>query len=259
MPYIKETAKAGKTIEVRKYYSARYGKKKSARGENINPTAEQMKRFNEKQAERNLRLKINSNFGQGDIHLVLTYKRELRPEPGEAKKRLERFIREARAAYRRLGREFRYISVTEYKRAAVHHHLVINGIDPRLLQEIWPYGRVRPTYLDDSGQYGDLAAYLIKETAETFKTESGYGKRWNQSKNLKKPEIEKEIIDCASWKKEPRPIKGYYIEKEKTASGVSGITGYEYQFYSMVRIERTQRKKGEGRGGKREKQSVLGM
>lgn len=235
MPYIKEIAITGKVKEVCKKYSARYGRKDIARSQNVNITPEDVKKVNQRNAETKLRRLINTNFGYNDIHLVLTYRKGERPTPQESKKYLEKFLRDLRKLYRQYGIELKYISVTEYKNKAIHHHLVINSFDMREITPLWPYGRARPTFLDDTGQYGQLASYLIKETSKTFELEDApYGKRWNQSRNLKKPDIKTTVINRNSWRKEPKPDKGYYLEKDKTFSGVSEITGYKYQFYSMV-------------------------
>ena len=238
MPYIKETVIAGKTIEVCKHFSSRYNKKGIPRSANIKPTAEAMKKVNDRNAENKLRRLINANFGYMDIHLVLTYKRKLRPEPDKAKQDLAKFLRKMRALYKKHGKELKYITVTEYKNRAIHHHLIINSIDMREVVPLWEFGRARPTYLDDTGQYGQLASYLIKETAKTYKTEkSAAGKRWNSSKNLEPPDIKIEIIKAESWREDPKPIKGYYIEKESIRSGIHEISGYMFQQYCMIRLE----------------------
>lgn len=238
MPYIEEIVIAGKTIEVSKKHSYRYAGKRIPRGPNKSPTPEDVKKINERNAETHLRRLINTNFRYQDIHLVLTYRRDNRPDtPETAKADLEQFLRKLRNHFKKRGKNLKYIAVTEYKSKAIHHHLIINSMDTRHLTEIWPHGQPRPTYLDSSGQYGQLASYLIKETSKTFNTEdSVHGKRWCASKNLEQPKITKRIISAQSWQKEPKTKKGYVIEKGSIRSGVSEITGYPYQFYRMIKI-----------------------
>ena len=239
MPYYMKTVIAGDTKEVSKIQSARYGRKGIPRNINIHSTPEAVEKVNYKHAEAKLRWLINSNFKFNDIHLVLTYQKGKRPSPQESKKYLEKFLRDLRALYRKQGQELQYISVTEYQNKAIHHHLVINSFDMRLITPLWPYGRARPTFLDDTGQYGQLASYLIKETSKTYQLEDApYGKRWNASRNLKQPEVSMEIVERGSWRKEPQATVGYYLEKDKIVNGISEITGYPYQFYSMVKIQR---------------------
>ena len=172
MPYMKKTTVAGKTVEVEKYYSHHHHKKGVTRGKNKKPTPECMAAINERNSEKTLRQLLNTNFGPRDLHQTLTYKKDQRPDPEESKKELERYLRKVRDLYKRRGHELKYIAVTEYKNKAIHHHLIINmvnSIGAKELNELWEKGRTRFTYLDDTGQYGALAHYLIKETRKTYK------------------------------------------------------------------------------------------
>lgn len=238
MPYIEKVVKAGKTIEVTKTHSIRYPGKKIPRSPNKSQTPEDVKKINERNAETNLRHLINTNFGYQDIHLVLTYRREKRPAtPEAAKADLEKFLRKLRNHFKKRNQELKYIAVTEYKNKAVHHHLIISSMDTRALTDLWPHGQPRPTYLDSSGQYGQLASYLIKETSKTFNSDdSVHGKRWCASKNLEKPKITTRIIAANTWQKDPKPRKGYFIEKGSEKSGYSEISGYPYQFYRLIKL-----------------------
>ena len=51
MPYLKKTYFAGKTIEVEKCYTNRYGKKGQKRRDKVKPTSEQQKEINKRNAE----------------------------------------------------------------------------------------------------------------------------------------------------------------------------------------------------------------
>ena len=70
MGYFKTTVRAGKTMEVMKSYTRRVGAKK--RGRKAKPTAEEMEKINQMNAERRLRIKINANFGEGDPFITRT-------------------------------------------------------------------------------------------------------------------------------------------------------------------------------------------
>ncbi len=238
MPYIQQTVKAGKTIEVFKYFSTRYGNSGARRGIRDKPTPEQQMKVNRDHAERKLRWLINENFKANDIHLVVTYKRENRPDIETALKQRRNMLRRFERVYENAGIEFKYIAVTEYKNTAIHHHLIINRIDVSLLQDKWTFGKLRPTYLDDTGDYSELAAYLIKETDKTFRNEEvPISKRWSCSKNLKKPKITKKIIKANTWNKIPKAIKGYYIDTDSIYNGTHKFTGHPYQSYTMKLIE----------------------
>ena len=240
MPYILTTCYAGKTIEVSKSFSARYKKKGMLRGKIEKVTSEQMLKINERNAETNLRRLINTNYKTGDLHITLTYKKDNRIKPEEAKKELDKYLRPLRKIYKKNGEELRYIIVTEYKNKAIHHHLIVNAVDGVSVKEfdrLWKMGRTRFTYLDDTGQYAALAHYLIKETRKTFREEGAPShRRWNPSRNLKKPIIEKEIIEAKKWKKDPKPLKGYLLEVDTVKEGIHDVTGWPYQFYSMVKV-----------------------
>lgn len=236
MPYIQRVVWAGNTVEVKKYFSTQYGKKNQQRGIREKPTPEEQMRVNEDHAEEKLRWLISTNFKETDIHLVVTYFKDIRPDIETALKQRQNMLRRFARVYEKQGLEFKYIAVTEYKNKAIHHHLIINQIDVALLQKKWPYGKLRPTYLDND--YAKLAAYLIKETSKSFRDEDcPITKRWSASRNLKKPKIKKQIIKANKWNDIPKPIKGYYIDTDSIYNGQHKFTGHPYQTYVMKRIE----------------------
>lgn len=226
-------------IETRKKYSARYGIKGIPRSDNFNPTPEDAEKVNYENAKRKLRWLINANYEYGDFHAVLGFRNDLNPTPEEAMAEYEKFMRKARALYRKEGKVFKYIATMERGERGqkkIHFHLVINYIDTRKLSAIWPWGRIKFFPLDDSGQYGKLASYIIKRTDKTFRSGVGFRKRYNSSTNLLIPIPHNKVVSRNHWLLEPRELKGYYIEKEKTYNGISERTGYPVQFYSMVKI-----------------------
>ena len=116
------------------------------------------------------------------------------------------------------------------------------------MQQCWykayeGHNRVKVFPLDDSGNYAELAAYLIKYTDTHRKAEDGalQGKRWNCSRNLVRPEPEIRIISSREWfKAEARPIKGYYVDKDSVSKGVHSpeYYGYGYFRYTLVKMEK---------------------
>lgn len=237
MPYLKKTIIAGRTIEIRKSYAARYGCRGGRREKNHRPTPEDQRRVNERKAIDTLTWRLNANFGLGDVHLVLGYRRDENPTPEQARRHLEDFLRRARKYCAAQGKPLRYVTVTEYKRTRLHHHLVLPELPAAVLYALWPHGRPHPTPLDGSGNYRRLAEYLVKETAAAFREgDAPYKKRWNQSKNLKEPTIRVEVVNARTWSREPRPRKGYALDKDSLRQGVHEITGYPYQYYTLVRL-----------------------
>lgn len=242
MAYFKTTVKAGRTIEVTKSFTKRVGA--ATRGKKEKLTPEEMQKINERNAERKLRLKINANFVPDDIFGTLTYRKENRPSPEMAEKYIDRFIDGLRKAYRKVGEELKWVCVTEYMSKSIHHHILVNHIErydaSKMIRKLWPHGRPGFKYLDDTGQYKDLAAYLIKETSKTCKNNNGARKqRYRCSRNLIMPTPKTEIIKkAARWLPDPKPVKGYYIDKETIYNGVDPFTGREYQRYTMVQIQK---------------------
>lgn len=243
MPYIKETVFAGKTREVRKFYSCPgAGRRKGSFPQG--KTTEAQARANQERAERELRQLLNHNFSPGDYHAVLTYRRENRPDPKEARRQAERFLCRYRYWCRKRGLPAKYILVTEYKKTAIHHHIVLPNIGSRALQGLWPLGRVLISPLDDSGQWRKLAAYLIKETSKSFSQPGRiYGKRWCASRELEKPPRKRETVRARRWAEQPRPPKGWYLEKDSLYNGEDPVTGAYLQAYCLIRLD------GPGKGG----------
>lgn len=232
MAYKKRTWKAGCVIEVFKSHDPkRPGNKKRQPRHKL--TTEQQRQRNKKQQVKVLTRLINANFSVGDYHLTLTYSNLCRPETkDEAVKILKKFVRGLCKFYRQQGLEFKYIYVTEHHGKRLHHHLVIPSADIRGIQNLWSYGFVRFVPLDDSGQYKNLAAYLIKEAGQ--KKPGDKSKVWVSSKNLIRPEPEIEDIKAVTWAQQPKPPKGYYIDE--LYNGISEITGYPYQYYTLIKL-----------------------
>ena len=62
-------------------------------------------------------------------------------------------------------------------------------------------------------------------------------------RNLKKPVEKVEIIRANTWKEDPKPVKGYELVKDSVKSGVSEVTGYGYQYYMLLRVDKEQKGK----------------
>lgn len=250
MPYVERITRAGKTIEVDRYYTSRYRKKGIKRGDKVKVTPEAQKKVNTRKAERTLRLLLAENFPDGDLHIDFGYIRK-RGEPYRTKEEMRKdadvFLRELRKVYKQQGQELKYVHVMEVgSKGSRHHHLVINYIDTRLIQAAWKKAypansKIHFHPLDTNGDYSRLAAYLIKYTDKTVGTEEGLqGKRWNCSKNLRRPEPEYRIIrDRNQYYTEPKALKGYYVDQDSVKVGVHSeeFYGYGYLSYRMVRLE----------------------
>ena len=233
--------KAGATVEVIRCIPGlfRKGSMRSGPGK----SKEEIKQANKNQAARRLARKINANFRPGDLHVILTYRREERQEPKEAQKMISKFLKDLRKCYQKAGKLLKYILVTEYKKKAVHHHLIINNINDgnRTTQDYirdgWK-GRGSPKYVQlyDDGEYEQLAEYLIKETEETFREKNApFRQRYSCSRNLIDPKAKQRTVKVKNgWELEPKPRSGYYIKKDSLYNGFDKM-GYPYQRYLLVK------------------------
>lgn len=261
--YIKKTWKAGKTIEVKKTYSARFGRK-IQRSADIGHMGDAQKKVNKKRAVDELRRILNANFQSGDWHAIFTYPQTKEPTVEEAKRDREKLLRRARAAYKAAGVEMKTVKVTEYENHRIHHHIVMTdlGNSMREIKAIWrtiiaetyytqeerdrgePLHLVFPwSELDDSGQYGKLAEYLIKETEKTHAEEGAKRHRYSCSRNIIRPQPTVEIIYAREWREEPPARRGYYIDREISYNGYSDVTGMEVQETVYVLLDKKQKKR----------------
>lgn len=252
MPYVERIVRAGKTIEIDRYYTSQYKRKDIKRSDKVKPTKESQKKANTRKAERDLRLLLAENFQDGDWHIDVGYIRK-RGQPYRTKEEMRKdadvLLRELRSLYKKAGHVLKYVHVMEVgDKGARHHHLVINnpGIDTKAVQACWKKAypedsKMHFSPLDTNGDYSKLASYLIKYTDKTVGTERALqGKRWNPSKNLRRPEPEYRIIkDRNQFYTEPKAMKGYYVDKDSVRVGVHSeeFYGYGYLSYRMVRLE----------------------
>ena len=137
---------------------------------------------------------LNCNMGYGDIHAVLHYAPLNRPLTyEEAEKIIEKAMAKLRRKFKKLyGRAPKVFFGTadwspEHEcKVNYHHHIVIEEAAGDMLKEIWTYGRIGFNFLDDSGDYSDLAAYIIANISpeEASKPDR---KKYHCSRNLDKP------------------------------------------------------------------------
>jgi hypothetical protein len=179
-----------------------------------NPTSYIQLLLNQRNAERKLIRLVHTNFNQEDIVLHLTYRDGSVPVPDEAKRKLQNFLNRVKRLRKRLGLEpLKYISCTEISKRSgrVHHHVIMSGgVDRDMLEQLWGKGYANSKRLQfgDDGVTG-LAKYMTKD--------KHFYKRWNQSRNLIKPEpIIREITHAraASAIREIEYKRGHsYFEK----------------------------------------------
>lgn len=188
--HIERKIVSGAMIEVEKFSKTDGGKK--PRKDKYQITSEQAKYINEHNAFLKLQRLLYCNFRPGDYHVVLTYGRQWGkkgPTIKQAKRVYKNFMDRLRRYYKKQGKELKYVSVTEYKGKRLHHHFVLEAMPLKDLQKLWVDGNPKVTPLYDNGDFKELAYYLVKETRRTYlQNDAMFGKRWNSSQNLKKPD-----------------------------------------------------------------------
>ena len=237
--YTKVTYDLGEVREIQKYIPGNYGAPGCPRERKRKRTPEEIKRQNERNKRRKVQRLIMANFGEGDLHVTLTYAKDRRPEtPEEANALRAKFLSELRKKFRKAEVDLKYIGVTEIgSRGAVHHHIVLNNPEEvdvmKLIQKAWPHGHPFFSPLYDEGEYEQLADYLLK--GESEKTAS-----YTRSRNLKIPEPKRETIRSMRWKDPPPVPKGWEIIKSTLFNGTNPVTGYPYQRYMIRRSHDSQ-------------------
>ena len=249
--YDKLTCRIRDRVEVSKHYSGRYGAPGMKREPKRKATPEEMAKQNHWKRCRDLRRLIEINFGPGDWHVTLTCAKDQRPTKEEAPKVIREFLGKLRAAYRKRGWDLKYVLSCEIgDRGAVHWHLIINNEHDqeadtaKLIREHWKKGRPYFSPLDESGEYGQLADYIVKEAGKRIdRGETIEKMSYSRSRNLKKPVEHRQKVRATAWKKEPTIPKGWEMIPGSLVNGKNPYTGLPYQRYVLRRKEA-----GDGRG-----------
>lgn len=155
-------------------------------------SSEAQRRMNLIYAYQKLELLFYANFGIRDLYITMTYDPEHLPRNREeARKIMQAFWKKLRKERKKLGKELRYIYITEHRHGdgRWHHHAVINatGDDYDLIRKLWGNGMVdfKQIRIDRDKNFETLARYFCKEPRDKV------GDRlWSSSTNLKKPKKE---------------------------------------------------------------------
>lgn len=239
---IRETCIAGAVIDMCIKGSFPH---KGKRKKKEKPSSDAVKKNNDNLAVKLLTRLINLNFFPGDYHTTLTYAEIMSVE--EANRQLDNWIARMRREYRKLGKEFYYVAVTEFKNNRIHHHVVMNYIDFRIIDRQWKLGYARCTALGRSRNYRKLAEYLIKETQKTFREPGNSTKRrWKPSRNLKRPVVKREWVSISQLFQDVenlKPLKGYEIDRDSVRKYTNPVTELEHIEYQMISTEAVPRLK----------------
>lgn len=262
MPYIMtETRYSNGDIRVEKCFSLRYGKKCS-RGCNTSSTTETQKDINYRLSCRKREDLILNNFSVGDIWATLTYPRYLRYDSFDlAHKNAAKFIKKIKRKYPHI----KYFFKTETSfNDNYHHHLIFSWgghtktvtffdadgeehesvvpltfIDLRMMWRDYlgidknssGGGEFKEIYNMDNGE---LIKYFNKRIPIHNDSNGNVidylPVKFSHSRNLVKPIVIKKIITNKSWRRIPKPRKGYDITDLFNGSD---FIGFEKQTYIL--------------------------
>lgn len=213
-----------KEIEIYPVYSGTHTR---VRGEKAKKTKKSQKELNKRNKIKKIFRLLNGNFKKGDYFLTLTYSPKNCPETvEEAQKDYQKFMKKLRAAYKKSGKELRYMAWIEkgVEKGRIHHHLVISGgVGREEIEEMFGRGFcncdiLKPEIDDLKG----LSEYFAKDPK---------GKRtFTCSKNLDRScLIPKSVENNKTSKHEVKKIIENYDDKE--------FFEKKYPGYELVRGE----------------------
>ena len=172
------------------------------RGKKKRVSEPKQKNLNDKRAKRYFIQLANSNFGEGDLAVHLTYAPEFLPDTyEEAVKNAINFLR--RVAYLRKKRglpPLKYLLITQMGRKKkgthrIHHHILMNGgLDRDEVEALWWKVKESKKQKRPAVMFGWANADRLKPNKKGIANMAGYmvqdsagKKHWTQSQNLEKP------------------------------------------------------------------------
>lgn len=242
MSYIERIVIAGKTQEVSRYHSIRTGGvPEGKRRRKLEPTPERIERSNMRRRTDKIRQLMNANFNDKDFwSMTLTYRKGEEPKSiRQMRNDAADFIKRLRKCAKLFGVDLKFIYCMGAGKHRRHIHITINALpDMAIFAGCWMHGHVSMTRLYSDGQYKDLADYYMQNAKETKEQEIEIGEKPGKmyvcSQNLTKPVEIKKVISAKTFREEPKPKKGYYIEKESVWSGYT-LTGFPMLRYTMIK------------------------
>ena len=162
-------------------------------------TIPKQKVLNDKRAKRTFCQLVKTNFGEGDLHLTLTYNTKYLPEKVEdAEKEVQNYLRRvARLRKKKNLSPLKYIFITEQgvQSKRIHHHVIINGgLSRDEVELLWR--RPKRKGQQQGEALGDCNADRLRTDDKGLERLASYlakdpkgRKRWTPSQNLKKPEV----------------------------------------------------------------------
>lgn len=147
--------------------------------------------LNEKESVKRAARTLNTNFGEGFLFVTLKYSNQRLPISYDvAGKDLDKFLRGARSAYRKVdGKPLKYFAVTanwspkHQRTERFHHHVVLDPGSIDALSMLWPEGEFYALLVRAPGDLTKLAAYLLDNVHDL----PAGKKKYRTAKGMEKP------------------------------------------------------------------------
>lgn len=138
---------------------------------------------------------VDCNFDDKSTFLTLTF-RENMQDIEKANKEFTLFMKRLK---RYLKRPVKYIATWELQlRGAIHYHLVLFSvpyIDNKKLSELWGNGFIKINQIKNKVKDDAIALYITKYLVKDLENKEKQKKAYFSSRNLKKPEQRKDLLD----------------------------------------------------------------
>lgn len=195
-----------KYLEVDIYPMTVSRKRKGKRSKKEKESLQKQKNLNDKNAKRRFVQIAESNFGEGDLILHLTYNDDMLPKSlEELERNIQNFLRRLKRLRKKLGLEdLKYLLVTSYtteeqeeyvEEVRPHHHLIVNGnISRDLVEDLWRakrekgekkgkrfgYANAQRVQYDYVEGITRVSQYIVRNLTQK--------RKWTCSQNLTRPE-----------------------------------------------------------------------
>ncbi len=237
-------------------------RREASRARRAQPTEQAQRNLNQANSRKRMVRLTNTNFTPEDLFITLTYAGIQPTTLAEAKKDVQAFIRRVKRRREKDGLpELKYIYCVEYakdgRKARVHHHIVMSGMDRDTVEQLWGKGRANANKLQpDEYGFEGLTRYMTKTQGQRAPGE----RLWSCSRNLEEPKvtysdrrlskraIEKGIADDATLRAAVERLEPDCIVNDITIKRSDYVSGV-YTHIRMRRVRPREKPPGPPDGG----------
>ena len=226
MRYRTREIRAGNQLEIEMYPIWETGADRARAREALEKTRAAQREINARNRRKRLTRLANQNFGETDMHVVLTYRGDA-PDEEQAGRDVRNYLRRVRRWRRARGMpDIKYIYVTECtgkngETKRIHHHIMMSGMPRDEAEALWRMGLANARRLQpDERGLEALICYMVKAKKCRAQT----------SRNLMPP-VERVRDIRLGWRKAAR------IAEAMEAGGAQAAWERMYPAYRFVGME----------------------